>query len=209
MKLASEIKILNTKKDCNMVVLKFLIGASKGTEHVGLDPKLGKAKHQNIQKILETGKNEPFVHKGQAVKVNFLAVEYLSNGCLFRLVDQHGPLKNTSIDLSRHLFTQIMSGIHFMHTQGYYHWNLKPNNFLLDENYNVKITDFGLIDPQNVRSSIGNFLYSAPELLGAAGDEGNSPSSVTGEKADIFSAGIILYYLVSGYLPFGDELCDA
>ena len=61
-----------------------------------------------------------------------------------------------------------------------------------------------MIDPKNFKSEIGNYLYSAPELQPDADGE----MKITGEKVDIFSAGIILYYLVSGSLPFGDDLCD-
>ena len=103
-----------------------------------------------------------------------------------------------------------MSGIEFMHSIEQVHWNLRPNNCLLDEGYNVKLTDFGLISQKNLSTSIANFLYSAPELIELFNPTKTTEAnfSINGVKCDIFSAGIILYELVTGNLPFNDELCD-
>ncbi|KAJ3410746.1 recombinase rad51 [Chytridiales sp. JEL 0842] len=79
--------------------------------------------------------------------------------------------------------------------------DLKLENVLLTEDFNVKVIDFGFTREYSDKSLLdtycGSVAYSAPEMI--------SGKKYSGPQADIWSLGVILYTLVSGYLPFDDD----
>lgn len=81
---------------------------------------------------------------------------------------------------------------------GIAHRDLKPENLLLDHKFNIKVTDFGLsnIYPagKTLTTACGSPSYACPEML--------SGKPYDGLLADIWSAGIVLYAMCFGYLPF-------
>uniref|UniRef100_A0A5B7AMK3 non-specific serine/threonine protein kinase n=1 Tax=Davidia involucrata TaxID=16924 RepID=A0A5B7AMK3_DAVIN len=130
----------------------------------------------------------------------FFLMEYVRGGELFAKVAK-GKLKE---DLARKYFQQLISAVDFCHSRGVSHRDLKPENLLLDENENLKVTDFGLSAlPEQLRNDgllhtqCGTPAYVAPEVLRKKGYDG--------AKADIWSCGVILYVLLAGFLPFQDE----
>ncbi|XP_050219875.1 CBL-interacting serine/threonine-protein kinase 25 [Mercurialis annua] len=130
----------------------------------------------------------------------FFIMEYVRGGELFAKVAK-GKLKE---DIARKYFQQLISAIDFCHSRGVSHRDLKPENLLLDENENLKISDFGLSAlPEQLRNDgmlhtqCGTPAYVAPEVLRRKGYDGS--------KADIWSCGVVLYVLVAGFLPFQDE----
>ena len=84
---------------------------------------------------------------------------------------------------------------------GIAHRDIKPENLLLDEQKNLKIVDFGLSNTfkQNEKlvTACGSPCYAAPELIKGL--------EYVGQKADIWSAGVVLFCLVCGHLPFEDQ----
>lgn len=130
----------------------------------------------------------------------FFIMEYIKGGELFSRVAK-GRLKE---DVAKKYFQQLMSAVDFCHSRGVYHRDLKPENLLLDENGDLKVSDFGLSAlPEQLRNDgllhtqCGTPAYVAPEVLRRKG--------YGGEKADIWSCGVILYVLLAGFLPFQDE----
>ncbi|KAL5558221.1 hypothetical protein UlMin_034432 [Ulmus minor] len=130
----------------------------------------------------------------------FVVMEYVRGGELFAKVAR-GKLKE---DVARKYFQQLINAIDFCHSRGVSHRDLKPENLLLDENENLKISDFGLSAlPEQLRhdgllhTQCGTPAYVAPEVLRKKGYDGS--------KADIWSCGVILFVLLAGYLPFQDE----
>ena len=130
----------------------------------------------------------------------FFVMEYVRGGELFAKVAR-GKLKE---DSARKYFQQLISAVDFCHSRGVSHRDLKPENLLLDENENLKVSDFGLSAlPEQLRNDgllhtqCGTPAYVAPEVLKRKGYDGS--------KADIWSCGVILYVLLAGFLPFQDE----
>ena len=106
--------------------------------------------------------------------------------------------------MARVYFQQLISAVDFCHSRGVYHRDLKPENLLLDEEGNLKVTDFGLSAFSEhlkqdglLHTTCGTPAYVAPEVIGKQGYDG--------AKADIWSCGVILYVLLAGFLPFQDD----
>ncbi|GMI92450.1 CBL-interacting protein kinase 25, SNF1-RELATED PROTEIN KINASE 3.25 [Hibiscus trionum] len=130
----------------------------------------------------------------------FVVMEYVRGGELFAKVFK-GKLKE---DAARKYFQQLISAVDFCHSRGVSHRDLKPENLLLDENGDLKISDFGLsalpeqlLNDGLLHTRCGTPAYVAPEVLRKKGYDGS--------KADIWSCGVILYVLLAGFLPFQDE----
>ncbi|OIW18625.1 hypothetical protein TanjilG_13377 [Lupinus angustifolius] len=108
-------------------------------------------------------------------------------------------------DVARLYFQQLISAIDFCHSRGVYHRDLKPENLLLDEDGNLKVSDFGLsaFSEEHLRqdgllhTTCGTPAYVSPEVIAKKGYDG--------AKADLWSCGVILYVLLAGFLPFQDE----
>ncbi|OAA52099.1 protein kinase-like protein [Metarhizium rileyi] len=104
------------------------------------------------------------------------------------------------------LFRDITSGVAYLHSANYIHRDLKPSNCLLHREggkLTCLISDFGEVQPENaVRKSTGStgtISYCAPEVLktDVAGQYGNFTT-----KSDVFSLGMILYFMCFGRLPY-------
>ncbi|XP_022887417.1 CBL-interacting protein kinase 2-like [Olea europaea var. sylvestris] len=130
----------------------------------------------------------------------YFVMEYIKGGELFNKIVK-GKLKE---DVVRKYFQQLISAVDFCHSRGVYHRDLKPENLLLDENGNLKVSDFGLSALAEskrqdglLHTTCGTPAYVAPEVINRRGYDG--------AKADIWSCGVILFVLLAGYLPFHDS----
>lgn len=87
--------------------------------------------------------------------------------------------------------------MNYIHTQNVVHRDLKLENILIDEYLNIKLADFGFAKYMNIdqlKSYKGTKTYMAPEIR-------EESKVYDGRKADIFSAGVILFIMVFGHLP--------
>lgn len=120
--------------------------------------------------------------------------------------DLHSSQRRLTFEEIYSLFRNIVSGLAYLHGSNYVHRDLKPSNCLLHHE-NGKLTclisDFGEVQPKNaVRKSTGTtgtISYCAPEVLmqDGSGSFGNFTT-----KSDVFSLGMILYFLCFGRLPY-------
>ena len=99
------------------------------------------------------------------------------------------------------LFQQLINALLYLHSQNIAHRDIKIDNMLLDNKKNLKLVDFGLstkyTDDELLNQPCGTVVYAAPEVL-----EGKE---YHGMLADVWSSGIVLYGMLSGYLPFCDQ----
>ncbi|XP_047969498.1 calcium-dependent protein kinase 1-like [Salvia hispanica] len=147
--------------------------------------------HRNIVELKECFEDRHNVH---------LVMELCAGGELFdRIIAKGHYSERAAAGLCR----QIVTVVHACHSMGVMHRDLKPENFLLlskDEDSPLKATDFGLsafFKPgDSFKDLVGSAYYVAPEVL----------RRNYGAEADIWSAGVILYILLSGVPPFwGDN----
>ena len=149
-----------------------------------------KLNHPNITKILEMFEDEKYI---------LIIMEYINGGNLFSFVKKRRKLNEK---ISKFLFKQIILGIKHIHSQNIVHRDVKLENILIDLNNTIKICDFGigriLSSPDELlHDQCGTPMYMAPEILSCSKEKGYK-----GFPVDIWSAGIALYIMLSGTLPF-------
>ncbi|KAK6271682.1 hypothetical protein POUND7_008765 [Theobroma cacao] len=149
------------------------------------------ARHPNIVQLYEV--------MATKTKIYFV-LEYCKGGELFNKVSK-GRLKE---NVARKYFIQLINAVDFCHSRGVYHRDIKPENLLLDDNENLKVSDFGLSALAECKhqdgllhTTCGTPAYVAPEVINRKGYDGAA--------ADIWSCGVVLYVLLTGYLPFHDS----
>ncbi|KAK7301617.1 hypothetical protein RJT34_12485 [Clitoria ternatea] len=141
------------------------------------------------------------LHEVLATKTKiFFIMDFVRGGELFAKISKG----RFSEDLSRRYFQQLISAVGYCHSHGVFHRDLKPENLLLDENGDLKVSDFGLsavrdqIRPDGLLHTLcGTPAYVAPEILTKKGYDGT--------KVDVWSCGVVLFVLAAGYLPFNDS----
>ena len=145
--------------------------------------------HPSVTKILETFESEKYM---------LIIMEYISGGNLQSFVKKRRKLCEKTAKI---LFRQIIQGIKYIHSRGIVHRDIKLENILLDLNNIVKICDFGvgkLIKPNTIlKDQCGTPVYMAPEIIKGEGYHGF--------PVDIWSAGVALYIMLSGNLPFNKD----
>ena len=150
--------------------------------------------HPNVLPLIEAND-----YDGQIVIVS----EYAPDGSLQELLKSDGPL---AIEDALNLAIGILNGLDFLHSQGIIHRDLKPANILL-QGRTPRLADFGISRAMTQTSETQNIAgtpqYMAPEAL----------DGKRNTKTDIWSAGVVLYQMLSGSLPFPQntfgELCNA
>jgi len=126
----------------------------------------------------------------------YLVMEYVEGQSLQQLVSRDHPTLPLSTTLR--LIQEVAEALHYAHAQGVVHRDIKPANILVTPDGHPKIADFGIAKlNQSELTSPGQVLgspaFMAPEQL--------SEERVDA-RSDLFSLGVILYYLLTGHRPF-------
>lgn len=151
---------------------------------------LAQLQHPHILPVFDFGEAEGFT---------YLVMPYIKSGTLTDLL-RGGVLP---LEQTRRLITQIGDALHYAHTRGLVHRDVKPSNVLVDESGNCLLTDFGLArmveGSMNLTTSgtvLGTPAYMSPEQgVGQPSDA----------RSDIYALGVILYEMVTGRVPYKAE----
>jgi calcium-dependent protein kinase len=146
--------------------------------------------HPNIVKLYETFEDKQYI---------YLPMEICEGGELFDRIIEMGRF---SEQIACTLFLQMTSAIAYLHSKEIVHRDLKPENFLFsraDIRSKLKLIDFGLAKSvsgqKQMTTKTGTCYYVSPEVL-------RGPYT---QKCDMWSLGVILYMMLSGYPPFDGE----
>ncbi|XP_054900050.1 hormonally up-regulated neu tumor-associated kinase homolog [Poeciliopsis prolifica] len=149
-------------------------------------------RHPHIVVLLETLETE---------NSYYMAMELCAGGDLMDRICDRRRLGEREV---RRYTRQILSAVEHLHKHGIVHRDLKIENFLLDEQNNIKIVDFGLsntLKPDSLslellNTQCGSPAYAAPELLA---------HQKYGSKVDVWSIGVSMFAMLTGTLPFTVE----
>ena len=124
-----------------------------------------------------------------------IIMENISGGNLLSLINKRTKLPEKT---AKYIFKQLIETLKYIHSQNIAHRDIKPDNILIDLNNTIKICDFGvgkeIKSGQLLYDPCGTPAFVAPEVLG------NTPYDLF--KTDIWSCGVVLYSMVSGFFPF-------
>ena len=159
--------------------------------------------HHNITKIIGHGKDGQ-IKKSSGKKLKNLYYILLENIPCGHLLDMSQECGAMGEDYGRFFFSQILDCLEYLHSNNVAHRDIKLENILVDEEINLKVTDFGFASKKEeidkLKSYRGTRTYMAPEVR--AGE------TYDGRKADIFSSGVILFIMVHGIFPFKEAKKD-
>ncbi|AYM41792.1 protein kinase domain-containing protein [Mycobacteroides chelonae] len=134
--------------------------------------------------------------QGMDGKHPFLVMELIDGGTLRELLRERGPMPPHAVAA---VFNPLLGGLAVAHRSGLVHRDVKPENVLISDEGEVKLADFGL-----VRAVAEAGITSTSVILGTAAYL--SPEQVrtgsAGPRSDVYSAGILMYELLTGSTPF-------
>lgn len=149
----------------------------------------------------------PIYSYGEQDGLPYIIMPYMSGGTLSEYMAQHGPL---SLEEAQWHLEQLASALDYAHEHGCIHCDVKPANILLDGERRIMLADFGIahlmpnseLDSQETVTKNPESLMGTPDYI--------SPEQALGQsldgRSDVYSLGIMLFYLLSKQLPFrGDS----
>jgi Ca2+-binding EF-hand superfamily protein len=148
-------------------------------------------RHPNVVKLIDHFENSEYI---------FIVMELLKGGNLGEYFNKN-KFQITEKRAAKIMY-QLASGVKYLHHYGILHRDIKPDNIMLSdttEDASVKVMDFGLSkimgSQEKVADGYGSLSFVAPEVL---------IRQPYNKQIDIWSLGVILYYMLSGTLPFDD-----
>lgn len=146
-----------------------------------------KVRHKNVVQFIGACTRKPNL---------CIVVEYMPGGSVYDYMRKVGALKLSTV---MKVAVEICRGMDYLHKRKIAHRDLKAANLLMDETGIVKIADFGVarvMDTAGVMTAeTGTYRWMAPEVI---------EHKPYGEKADVFSFGIVLWELLTGRVPYSD-----
>ena len=146
--------------------------------------------HPNIVSIYDVDEDDD---------MHYIVMEYVKGKTLKQYINEFSPLSPAR---SIHIMKQLTSAIAHAHENHIIHRDIKPQNVLVDQEGNLKVTDFGIATTSSAtsytktNSVIGTVHYLSPE---------QARGGIATKKSDIYALGIVLYELLTGELPFSGE----
>ena len=149
-----------------------------------------KITHRNVCRLYDLGADAGSL---------FITMEYIPGEDLEAMVRRLGKLPPDKAYL---IARQVADGLAEVHRLGIIHRDLKPKNIMIDREGEAKIMDFGLArTPRGVKLTEVGHVVGTPSFM--------SPEQINGEtldaRSDLFALGVIMYYMLTGALPFEAE----
>lgn len=149
-----------------------------------------KMSHHNIVNLLDVGLDGD---------CRYLVMEYVQGKTLKDIIQEKGPLSPT---IAAQIGIRILSALQHAHKNGIIHRDIKPQNILVHSEGHIKVADFGI-----ARVAGSNTISKADSVMGSV--HYFSPEQARGEDvtfaSDIYSVGVVMYEMLTGYVPFGGE----
>ncbi|GAV74330.1 Pkinase_Tyr domain-containing protein [Cephalotus follicularis] len=150
---------------------------------------LSRLHHPNVIKFVAACRKPP---------VYCVITEYLSEGSLRAYLHK---LEHKSLPLPKliSIALDIAHGMEYIHSLGIIHRDVKPENVLIDQDFHMKIADFGIACEEVYCDALaddpGTYRWMAPEMI---------KHKYYGQKVDVYSFGLILWEMVAGTIPYED-----
>ncbi len=195
----STVKLAKHKETGDLVALKIIkdeglqTGNNADTFKTEIDV-MSEINHPNIINMLSSTDEGIMKEINGSTKENvfYLTLELASGGELFDFIAQTGSF---SEPVARYYFHQMIDAFEYLHSKGISHRDMKPDNIMLDDEFNLKIADFGFSSKSASNQSFkGTRSYMAPEIL--------IGGKYHGQMVDIFASGIILFIMITQIPPF-------
>jgi serine/threonine-protein kinase len=152
----------------------------------------GRLLHPNIVTVLDYG---------EEAGAPFLAMEFVEGEALDAVLKRNGRLGERD---ALAIMDQVLGALEFAHAHGVVHRDVKPANILLVKTGLVKIADFGIARIESSDLTIAGDILGTPSYM--------SPEQLAGKpvdgRSDLFSAGAVLFELLSGSRPFGKGMAE-
>jgi serine/threonine protein kinase len=136
---------------------------------------------------------------GQDGNTHYIVMEYVDGEDLKRLIRASAPF---SIDRALSIAIKICAGVGYAHRAGLVHADVKPQNVLVTESDNVKVTDFGIAQALTATKPRDNepqkVVWGSPHYFSPEQAQGEAPSPAS----DVYSIGVVLFEMLTGRLPF-------
>lgn len=154
--------------------------------------------HLNILNSYSVNLDGCLEKDGKKEHIMYALIELANKGSLKTFVKRSGHFDEV---ICGFFFMQMLSALQFLHSQNYAHMDIKLENILLDEYYNIKLADLGTAVKINNSEGLslkrcGTRQYMAPEIT-----EGNRDEPFDAYKTDVYSLGVTLYVMLTGEFP--------
>ncbi|RYF16063.1 MAG: serine/threonine protein kinase [Comamonadaceae bacterium] len=146
----------------------------------------GRLTHRNIVSVYQ------FAEDGDCA---YIVMEYVAGRNLRDYIQSPRKLRVPHVLC---VMLQLLDGLHYAHERGVVHRDIKPANLLIADDGRLKITDFGIARLESSTLTRANFVIGSP---GYIAPEQYTDRSVD-RRVDVFSAGVLLYQMLSGKTPF-------
>ena len=144
--------------------------------------------HPNIVNVYDVGEDRG---------LNYMVMELVEGITLKEYIERKGRLSHKE---TISIAIQMCSGIGAAHASGIIHRDIKPQNIIISKDGKVKVTDFGIakaITSNTVSTNaMGSVHYTSPE---------QARGGIVDEKSDLYSAGITMYEMITGHVPFDGD----
>jgi eukaryotic-like serine/threonine-protein kinase len=146
----------------------------------------GRLTHRNIVSVYQFGEENDCA---------YIVMEYVAGRNLRDYIQEPRKLEISHVLC---LMLQLLDGLHYAHERGIVHRDIKPANLLIADDGRLKITDFGIARTESSNLTRGSSVIGSPGYI--------APEQYTDRevdrRVDVFSAGVLLYQMLSGTTPF-------